>query len=131
MPGIKWTSCCALVMHLILRSLSLSVIFMVKHCLFSILLIIAWNKQSPLGLAFNIPAFSPNPCLIPVDIAFCSTVVVCLLAVVMLCADMGGCLLWSMLGAMCFFIFPFLLVSCIFVTQVAKFVCFLMSLATS
>ena len=55
MPDIKWTSCCALV----------------KHFLFSVLLIIAWNKQSPLGLAFNIPAFSPpHPRLIQLDIVF-------------------------------------------------------------
>ena len=63
------------------------------------------------------PAFSPNPWRMPLEIAFCSIIVVCLLAVSMLSAAVDVGLFLSMLGAVCF-LTPF------FITPVAIFIVF-------
>ena len=94
-----------LLFYIYLYSLLLSDIFILQHSLLFTLLIIELNRQLP-SAAFSIPAFVSRPWCMPLEIAFCNILVVCLLAVSILR------LLWVLVFfclclVVCTFSFPF------------------------
>ena len=87
-------SCCIFVILLILSCLLLSFSFVLQHALPLMFSNIASNRQFPCA-AFNIPAFTPQPCRYALDIARCRSIVVILIAVFMSMTSCGINLFYS------------------------------------